>query len=561
MPRWAQVAFAARCARRVQPLYRLTDDHPDLFMHVRAVDAAITFSESAATMAQAVYVADYATDADFAANVASGNTAYNAASAADAASYSVYSVQYLGTDASFRSVRHAAAACEDIPAEEEVIRRFRLDYNLLIVLSEADKWTDQTPVPKTVFSELWPPGEEPRWSQDGKAWQKQFLEEPVESAVERARREGFASGLAEGQEGRVLNAFWKSLQGNRGFLISTFLLFVFLSIVIYSITEISARQDFEATLTAEIEAVREDRLNNSSESEGVENKQDDTRIVMLQNLRLRSRKLRDLVTGGAVTNDDFLANIREQYEANLRSYLTGTAQLVPQRPPSEQRMHSLFTSPLEYDYRVWIVWGLLGLALGGFLFVFINQFQYKNFIEQIVLALMSGFCFVAIIIGLVFIFTTTSVGPTLESLSSNTLLAIAVISSGALGSIGSAIRNRFVEEQQIRSRIRKGEIDAVEASPLIQFERENAFNPGALLVGVLIGLTVFLLIKSGKQVFLMNVDTQLIAFNPYSSAFTALIGGIFSADAYLILNAAVVTFRENMLRVFQGSKEKDNKGS
>ncbi len=47
LPRWARVAFAARCARRVQPLFQAfwPEAPPE---HVAAVDTAITLAERAA---------------------------------------------------------------------------------------------------------------------------------------------------------------------------------------------------------------------------------------------------------------------------------------------------------------------------------------------------------------------------------------------------------------------------------------------------------------------------------------------------------------------------------
>ena len=45
LPLNALVAFAARCARRVQPLYRLPEDVPDRLKHIVAVEIAITLAE------------------------------------------------------------------------------------------------------------------------------------------------------------------------------------------------------------------------------------------------------------------------------------------------------------------------------------------------------------------------------------------------------------------------------------------------------------------------------------------------------------------------------------
>ncbi len=47
LPRWARVAFAARCARRVQPLFRA--GHPKAPQtHLKALDTAVMLSERAA---------------------------------------------------------------------------------------------------------------------------------------------------------------------------------------------------------------------------------------------------------------------------------------------------------------------------------------------------------------------------------------------------------------------------------------------------------------------------------------------------------------------------------
>ncbi|MEM9065772.1 MAG: hypothetical protein AAGB51_09820, partial [Planctomycetota bacterium] len=51
LPRWALVAYAARCARRVQPLFKASwPDAPA--EHVEAVDKAITLAERSAAAAR-----------------------------------------------------------------------------------------------------------------------------------------------------------------------------------------------------------------------------------------------------------------------------------------------------------------------------------------------------------------------------------------------------------------------------------------------------------------------------------------------------------------------------
>lgn len=49
LPRRACVAYAARCARRVQPLFDLPVDHPDRIKHLQAVEAAITRATAGST--------------------------------------------------------------------------------------------------------------------------------------------------------------------------------------------------------------------------------------------------------------------------------------------------------------------------------------------------------------------------------------------------------------------------------------------------------------------------------------------------------------------------------
>jgi hypothetical protein len=55
LPLWALVAYAARCARRVQPFFTLPDDHPEKQTHMAAVEGAIRTAED---FARGIPVAD-----------------------------------------------------------------------------------------------------------------------------------------------------------------------------------------------------------------------------------------------------------------------------------------------------------------------------------------------------------------------------------------------------------------------------------------------------------------------------------------------------------------------
>ena len=112
LPRWARVAFAARCARRVVPLFKaLWPVAPP--RHVFNVASAVELAETAA---------------------ADANDDAAAAAAADA-----------NDDAA-----DAAAA----------IRR---DFNTLVRLAAGQRWTDTTPIPPEVFGPLWPDGPPQGW--------------------------------------------------------------------------------------------------------------------------------------------------------------------------------------------------------------------------------------------------------------------------------------------------------------------------------------------------------------------------------------------------------------
>ena len=134
LPRWARVAFAARCARRVLPMF--TKHWPDAPReHVEAVTRAVEFAGSAAHDDDDDFEFDapYADAADAA--VAARNAAADARSAADAADYAA------------AAARSAATAGIAIPS-------IRADFQRVLDASRRGKWTDSTPVPPSVFGPL-----------------------------------------------------------------------------------------------------------------------------------------------------------------------------------------------------------------------------------------------------------------------------------------------------------------------------------------------------------------------------------------------------------------------
>jgi len=119
LPRRAVVAFAARCARRVQPIFAAWSGATQ--EHIAAVDRAISLAEAYA----------YAT--------------------ADAA--------------------HAAFAAFAVDAREPFICAMRRDLELLAQAAATHYWNDDSAVPPDFLGPLWPNGEPPappagprRWS-------------------------------------------------------------------------------------------------------------------------------------------------------------------------------------------------------------------------------------------------------------------------------------------------------------------------------------------------------------------------------------------------------------
>ena len=78
----------------------------------------------------------------------------------------------------------------------------------------------------------------------------------------------------------------------------------------------------------------------------------------------------------------------------------------------------------------------------------------------------------------------------------------------------------------------------------------------ALSLGLASGFVVYLAIKGGKHVFLLQTQGELVAFNPYGSAFAGLLAGLFTERAHQVLSTIVDDFAER-LRAASGGKKND----
>ncbi|MCW5776578.1 MAG: hypothetical protein KIS87_09080 [Phycisphaeraceae bacterium] len=186
LPRWVCVAFAARCARRVQPLFAcFRPDAPK--EHVEAVDTAITLSERSAAHGtrvsahNAVHAADAARTAYNAAAALApddANAPYDAnaraaARAAHAAHAAARAVDAADAAAAADAADAASAAGEAAfegdftgafeGAFDATVAAMRHDFELLRAAVQAENWTDDTPVPPEFFGPLWPHGEPEGW--------------------------------------------------------------------------------------------------------------------------------------------------------------------------------------------------------------------------------------------------------------------------------------------------------------------------------------------------------------------------------------------------------------
>ncbi|MCI0705745.1 MAG: hypothetical protein L0241_32185, partial [Planctomycetia bacterium] len=169
LPRWAKVAFAARCAHRVLPLVRLFWPEAPA-EDVRTVASAVEIAERCAAQgsgdgeltkacaaARAVY--EKAEDVD---------AAYAAADAAVAAEFAG-----TGNTSDLLDATRGSAACAfSLLTRVATLGTARIvmaparDLDRLTRLAKEQNWTDDTPVPQEVFGPMWDRDPPPWWRED-----------------------------------------------------------------------------------------------------------------------------------------------------------------------------------------------------------------------------------------------------------------------------------------------------------------------------------------------------------------------------------------------------------
>lgn len=184
LPRWAQVAFAARCARWVMPIFEAWPSAKK--EDVAAVKGAIMYAERAAANAAAEdAVCILRTRQAARATGAAGPRYAAAAAAADAAADAVAADEDAADAAAYAGAADAADAAYAADAPEATARiahkaatepagivasGIRRDFERLENAAEKEDWTDETPVNPEFFGPLWSKEQEVNWKKAREAY-------------------------------------------------------------------------------------------------------------------------------------------------------------------------------------------------------------------------------------------------------------------------------------------------------------------------------------------------------------------------------------------------------
>lgn len=187
LPRWARLAFGARCARRVAPLFqRNWPVAPQ--EHSLAVWRAVQLAEESASLT--VQDFDLSSAARAAAGASSGADKHSAFTAASAA-YAAFSA------IDNRSVDAMDATIDAIgPWAKPIIRK---DFQRVVDQIEKQAGTDATPVPPAVFGPLWPespPADWPELPKPAKLKLSVQVPDGVDDAAAREKLQKLITALA-----------------------------------------------------------------------------------------------------------------------------------------------------------------------------------------------------------------------------------------------------------------------------------------------------------------------------------------------------------------------------
>ncbi|HBG28984.1 MAG: hypothetical protein A2Y10_14820 [Planctomycetes bacterium GWF2_41_51] len=167
LPRWVKVAFAARCARRLLPLYTMTwsESVPreELSRNVNNLEKFISIAETSA--AKTTYASDVPQTkwrAYVNPMIVEALPAFKAIEAAYIADGNVsdYNENIDATILQQFNMCNGNAVPYDM---EEARKAILSDIKFLFRESTIHSWTDETPVHKEIFGGMWPDGEPEDW--------------------------------------------------------------------------------------------------------------------------------------------------------------------------------------------------------------------------------------------------------------------------------------------------------------------------------------------------------------------------------------------------------------
>jgi len=160
IPRWAALAFAGRCARRVQPIYRYSwKDAPDNAVQLLAT--GVNWAEQVAVQRPASLFSASMTAADQAAQLAMEAHILPASLAAMSAASAGRGAPI---DSLMQAVNSFVLVATSMAPVTRQLHRIRRDFDHLVSLAREHHWTDETPVPPEVFGPMWPSRLTPVWA-------------------------------------------------------------------------------------------------------------------------------------------------------------------------------------------------------------------------------------------------------------------------------------------------------------------------------------------------------------------------------------------------------------
>jgi len=210
LPHWAQVAFGARCARRVMPLF--FSDWPDAPSEIiESLSEQLALTESAAATARVpcydrrhLIVRNFSWEPAFDEHLVAREVAFAVERALTGSGKEVGGVLGFLMD-ELTAVQNAAEHFFEEEYGYSTLRReIAEDLTHLLTLSSERSWTDETPVPATVFGPLWPDDTTPDSARHGtRSPLDQLHAEAIELAIVvlRQKKEEIQRSSAEDRAG------------------------------------------------------------------------------------------------------------------------------------------------------------------------------------------------------------------------------------------------------------------------------------------------------------------------------------------------------------------------